>query len=528
MPIGPFTLQEDYWEAFVLEQEDIEFIYNYLLESETPLTNHELVDILVTERIQREKRSIEKKRSSGGDIYLPKNRFIKNNTLVFPALSWRSGKVTGVRQGKNPDYDDFEVIQVEFENGESHEYASGLENHMLNNPPEIVEDDPALNLESVLYIYKDVIAERMQSGLEEIEDFVNIAGRWFPRALLVDINVGHLNLAEAVLDMAGGGPLPTSALLEQLDLPTDVNSKLLEFSLDFALQEDLRFDEVGSSGEVLWFLQRLEPEEVKEPPICLRYSGMDYDREKLTEEMLALEKELDDELSPASTKYQHLSEVDVCLIFPHWRMGTLPLSARTRHLFPTAYESPRIRFMIVDGLSGERFPAWVVRNKRYVFGLRNWYEKCGLLPGSIVHVRQGQKPGEVIIRCDSKRPSRDWVRTVLVGSDGGIVFAMLKQMISSSFDERMAVAIPDVEAIDQVWDRMQKDHPPFEKIIVNIVRELTKLNPQSHVHASELYAAVNVIKRCPPGPIFELLASRPWFVHVGDLHFRFNDSELTG
>jgi hypothetical protein len=110
----------------------------------------------------------------------------------------------------------------------------------------------------------------MQSGLEELEDFVYIAGRWFPRALLVDINIGHLNLAEAVLDMAGGGPLPTSALLEQLDLPTDVNPKLLEFSVDYALQEDLRFDEVGSSGEVLWFLQRLEPDEVKEPPIVLR------------------------------------------------------------------------------------------------------------------------------------------------------------------------------------------------------------------------------------------------------------------
>jgi hypothetical protein len=61
--------------------------------------------------------------------------------------------------------------------------------------------------------------------------------------------------------------------------------------------------------------------------------------------------------------------------------------------------------------------------------------------------------------------------------------------------------------------------------VVNTVRELAKLNPQSHVHASELYANVNIIRRCPPGPILALLASRPWFVHVGDLHFRFDDSE---
>jgi hypothetical protein len=54
---------------------------------------------------------------------------------------------------------------------------------------------------------------------------------------------------------------------------------------------------------------------------------------------------------------------------------------------------------------------------------------------------------------------------------------------------------------------------------------LAKLNPQSHVHASELYTAVNIIRRCPPGPILALLASRPWFIHVGDLHYRFDDSE---
>ena len=108
---------------------------------------------------------------------------------------------------------------------------------------------------------------------------------------------------------------------------------------------------------------------------------------------------------------------------------------------------------------------------------------------------------------------------------GGIVFAMLKQIVTADFDERMAIAIPDEEALKQVWTRMQKERPAFEQTIVNSVRELAKLNPQSHVHASELYAAVNIVRRCPPGPILSLLASRSWFVHVGDLHFRLNDSE---
>jgi hypothetical protein len=54
----------------------------------------------------------------------------------------------------------------------------------------------------------------------------------------------------------------------------------------------------------------------------------------------------------------------------------------------------------------------------------------------------------------------------------------------------MALVVPDEQAMDEVWARMQKERLPFERVVVNTVRELAKLNPQSHVHASELYAAV--------------------------------------
>ena len=68
-----------------------------------------------------------------------------------------------------------------------------------------------------------------------------------------------------------GKPLPTTALIEQLELSGNVNPKLIEFSMNYALQEDGRFDEVGPSGEVLWFLKRLEPQDVQQIPAPLRY-----------------------------------------------------------------------------------------------------------------------------------------------------------------------------------------------------------------------------------------------------------------
>jgi hypothetical protein len=525
MVMASFSLEEEYWETFDVTEEDIEFLYNYLLEVETPQTPGELVDALVGERIQRELQSFEKQRSSGGDLYFPKDHYTVDQELVFPALGWRRGKVVGVRQGTNPDLPAFEVIKVQLEDGEEHEYAASLAEHPLNEPPDLAQEDESLDPGQVLVEHGRELEKRLEEGLEAHPDFVRIAGRWFPRALLVDVNVGHLNLAEAVLDMAGGGPMKTDQLLEQVELSTDTNPKLVEFSLDLALEEDERFDEVGPAGKVMWYLKRLEPEAVQETPLYLRYHEIDHDRDVLTDDMLSLERDLDDELSPLDEPRETEQEVLVRLIFPHWRAGTLPLSARIRHLFPTAYEAPRIRFMLVDAASKETFPGWVVREKRYVSGLRDWYEKHGLMPGSLVRVRRGKQAGEVLVSVDTQRSSRDWIRTLLVGSDGGIVFAMLKQIVSAAYDERMAIAIPDQDAIDAVWTRMQKNRPPFERVVVDMVRELAKLNPQSHVHASELYAAVNLVRRCPPAPLLALLASRPWFIHVGDLHFRFDDSE---
>jgi hypothetical protein len=527
MSLSALSLREDYWETFELKDEDREFIYNYLLEVETPLTSPELLSALLKERIRLEKLEIEKQRTSGGDIYIPAHSYDDNQDLVFPAFGWQHARVIGVRPGQNPDLGDFQVIRVKFDNNETKEFASNIQEHFLNQPQEITNKDTSFNVDSVLADYGEDLLEILDTDLTKNQEFVRIAGKWFPRTLLVDINIGHLNLAEAILDMAGGGPLPTKALLEQVGLASNTNSKLVEFSLDHALQEDPRFDEVGPAGEILWFLNRLEPEGVLQIPIYLRYIQLEYDPSMLSKEMQELERKLDDELSPPTGKYPTPNEVQLTLTFPHWRAGTLPLTPRINHLFPTAYEAPRIRFQLADGETGEMFPGWVVRKHHYVFGLQEWYKNHGLMPGSLIRVKHGKKPGEVIVQCDSQRGSREWVRTVLIGSDGGIVFAMLKQTVTAAYDERMAIAIPDPEGLDIAWKQIQKDRSPFERVVVNTVRDLAKLNPQSHVHASELYAALNIIRRCPPGPILALLASRSWFIHVGDLHYRFDDSEKT-
>jgi hypothetical protein len=55
-------------------------------------------------------------------------------------------------------------------------------------------DDPLLDPAYVLKKYGKILSVRLLDLLESNPDIVQIAGRWFPRALLVDINLGHLNL----------------------------------------------------------------------------------------------------------------------------------------------------------------------------------------------------------------------------------------------------------------------------------------------------------------------------------------------
>jgi hypothetical protein len=523
----PFCLPPDYWQTFSLSKKDLEFISTHLFENETPLTEKELIPVLVDERIRGEREALANQQRLLGKVYLPEGHYQLGESLVFPALDWEKGKVVSMRPGVNPALGNFEVIEVTFKDGSVRLLAANLAEHKLNKPVEISIDDKSLNPENVIKTYSLELEQKLDNALSTDDDLVKVAARWFPRALLVDISAGQLNLAEAVLDEAAAGkPLSTAALIEQVDISGNVNPKLIEFSMNHALQGDGRFDEVGPAGEVMWFLKRLEPQDVQQIPRPLRYIEIPYDRTILTREMLALEAELDDELGENESPASELDEVTISLSYPHWRAGTLPVSARVRSMFPTAYESPRVRFTLVDGQSREEIQAWVVRQHGYVSGLSGLYQKYGVIPGSLISVAKGKKPGQVIVTPKTHRPMRDWVRTVLVGSDGRIVFAMLKQNLTTEFNERMVVAVPDPSAVDDACEQVAKQHLPFEQLVADMMREVIKLNVQGHVHAQELYSALNIIRRCPPGALLAILTKSSSYKHVGDLHYRLADTEV--
>lgn len=160
-----------------------------------------------------------------------------------------------------------------------------------------------------------------------------------------------------------------------------------------------------------------------------------------------------------------------------------------------------------------------MRPNRYVVGLSDWYQQNGIIPGSIITIHKANTLGEVMIKVEKKK-TKEWLRTVIVGKDEKIVFALLKQQVNTTYDERMATVIPDLQGLDKIWESQASKRPHWENIVTQCAQELTKLNPQGHVHAQELYAAVNIYRRCPPEAVFNVLVTSPAFQFVGDLYYR--------
>jgi hypothetical protein len=523
--IAPQLISETYWQEFSVGKKDIESIYNLLLEKAVPLSANEILDYLISARIKLELDSFKKKKISQNRVYFPKDEYKIGEKISFPVFNMEPGKINSVRDGFNPDYLDLKVIEVEFDSGKIRFFASNLDDHPLNQILELPENDPNLDPVLVKENYGDDLILRMEDSLKKNDDLVKIAGSWFPRSLLVDVHIGHLNLAEAVLEEAKGGPISTIDLMKQVELNANADEKLLEFSFDLALQEDGRFDEVGPSGQTFWFLKELEPIDVKEVPLFLKYSPKEYSIEGLEKFMEMFEGTLYDELESMETPGLPAERAAISLAFPHWRSGTLPLSKTLKKMFPSAYEAPRVMFTFFDPQENEKFSGWVVRANKYICGLDKWYLKHELMPGSIIIVEKSNIPGEIIIKFEKSRQNKEWLKTVLVGSDQGFVFAMLKHPLTASFNERMAIAIPDISALDEIWKNHIYEKESIDKTIIRVLRELAKLNPQRQVHAQELYAAVNILRRCPPSLILYHLLNNDQVEHLGDLYFRIGEKE---
>jgi len=507
--------------SFMLDVNDIQHINHYLLEIARPQSLDNLISAVLANRLEQANQKQQARNKKQMSLYRPGQTYEAGQQLLFPLLENATGKVLAVRAGNNPDIGTFNVIQVQLSDGSRYEFASNLPEHPLNQRDfhELAENElPFNNLPEAHEMALPALRATVQSQLMQLPDFICLSNTWFLKQMLLEINEFHLNLVEALLDMANGGPLRTTELLPHLGLNETDDLSLLEFSLNYVLSQDDRFDEVGPKGEVMWYLKAKEPAAVLlVPPRLQMPEYTNIPTIHLPEALERLVKEINDEWDDCALDGKPTSNVDIFIPYHHLTSGTLPLNARTSPLFPSALSTQRVRFSIIDGNTGQRFSGWVVRPGRFVYGLAPLYEKYGALAGALVNIAPGSNPDEVVIRLHRRNKGADWIRTIQ-NQENQLRMTMLRQGVSVKMLDEVAVAVASQAEADALFERSL--NRTVERVVEQSFRELVKLSQQGSVHATTLYSTVNTVKRLTARQVFSVLVNASYCEPVGDAYWR--------
>ena len=522
------TQTADYWqEEFALAKKDEAFLYDQILDGGRPVSTALLAEALIG-RLCRQEEDLIAAELSKGAVYQPKDLYEVGDPIIFPVFEYALGTVSGTRPGKSPEYGEFTVIQVEFEGEDGfREFASGLQGeHRLNRTEgeaEIVVSAELSSPQELYKLYGSSVEEKIAAHLDAHADFVNFGGDWFLQDLLVPIDEGYLNIAEALIEIKGM-PHATTDFLPDLDLPAEVSEEIRVLSLSCALEADDRFDNIGDMGRDLWYLRRLTPEPVVSPPARLVIEDVDYDRADISDELLLIEREVDDEgsgeevMGPSRPIYK----TAIALTYPHWRSGTLPLTVRTRGLFPQA-SNHHTPIVLVDGQSGSRKQGWVVHEESFVYGLADWYRRYDLPVGAYIRLERTRDPRVINLDFEARRLKRLWtVVATMAGRE--LAFEMRKLPIACEYDPQLTISDDRQEDLDRIWEEVHYRGESLLQSMVGIMPKLTSLSPQGTVHAKTIYSAVNVLRRVPPGPVFALLSTEACFVPMGGGYWTFDEA----
>lgn len=235
---------ELYWrDNFSVTDEDELAVQTYIEEQGEPLTLDAIAHFVVRHQIQEDA-------DVGSGIYSPNETYEIGQKLKFPAFDNKSGEVLSVRPGNNPRIGDFDVIKVKFAGGAGdREFIAGSSTFRLTDPDN--QGGALLSEEEVFTHFGDIVLEGVRAALEDSGEYITFDDRWLPKAMLIPIHEGHLNIAEAMIDMVGS-TLATADLLPELELDVEGSALLKRYSLNYALSQDPRFTNTGSEREPKW------------------------------------------------------------------------------------------------------------------------------------------------------------------------------------------------------------------------------------------------------------------------------------
>lgn len=250
------TQSERFWkESWYVDDDDMDRLLEVFIEENRPLTTNTLAKQYLKQLVADEQ---ERQESAGAELYDPTQVYETGTRLSFPQLDGALGEVIDVREGYNPRYDEFSVIQVRFDTGDDgvREFAANFQNTYALNfdaGAAFVEFAP----EELYKQHGSIIRQKLSVALEESGDFVHFGDQWLPTVLLLEVNPGNLNIAEAMIDVTGSA-MTTDELIKEMDISADVPKSIVAFAVNLELVRDDRFINLGGAASPRWSLHRLQ------------------------------------------------------------------------------------------------------------------------------------------------------------------------------------------------------------------------------------------------------------------------------
>ncbi|MBI4670090.1 MAG: hypothetical protein HY741_00260 [Chloroflexi bacterium] len=508
------SASETYWNNYSVNERDVERVYAFMLEKGEAVRTADLARVVIAARAHEEEER-RRRLSAQAVLYQPKLAFETGQRLIFSALNDVEGTVTSIRASDNPRLKPFRVAAVKFGDGLIREFACEYDlPHPLNEVKPIATGAADESPDEIQARFGPRIERLLTARLRGDKEFVEQAGKWLLRGLLTDVNVGFLNIAEAAIEQNNAG-MTTPELARVLELDTDVaKHETTLFSLDYALQRDDRFVDVGPSGQTRWYLNRLVPADVWSVPRVLQFGAPSKRSEPLPPELETILSEIQDDNNDDEAEAHVPATVNVILTYPHRRAGSLPLTQGVRALFPLA-DKPMLIALLDE--YGVRIPAWVAPEENYIFGLKAWYDRSKLNPGALLELAPHPDPLTAVIRFQPRREGKSlWVKIAKVES-GHLTFGTSPRPVAYKYDEEMLILPEDQNGLDKLSATNYGDRP-LELLLADIFPELVKLGSSS-IHAKTLYSAVNFAKRVGARAVFNALANSEAFTTTGGGYF---------
>ena len=514
------TLTEVFWrDHYEVSESDLDLVTSLILEAGKPQQLDTLAASIILRRLQREKETVARQ-ANQRQIYQPSRQYQEGQDILFSTMDFAEGHVVSMRPGHNPKYGSFEIIQVVLEGEqEPREFAASFDHpHPLNRPVEELLGSGTgeeVSESELVERFSTYVADRLESRLRSQEEFVYLNGVWFLRELLPEINVGYLNLAEAIVDEARH-PLLTSEILKSLDIAGEGSPDAYVFALDRALSADSRFDHVKMGDRTTWYLAALEPEAVARPPQVLdpafRATGGEYVGLTMLDQVDEIGDELDD-VASASSRSGDSARFEVG--FPHLYAGTMPATTQFLQFF-SLQQDEHLPVTMIDTKTGKRYDVWVVPQRHYVAGLGAWYQSVEMVVGGEVSVSPSGEPLTFEIAATPVRGRRsEWVRSAAV-VDGRLVLQMQRASIGVRCDRNMLTDVPDRQSVANLMVRLASQQVSLPALVRMAFEELAKLNSKGVVHSKSIYAVANMLRRTGAVPIFAELTRRACYDPVGD------------